>query len=154
MTILQDIKLASLSARKSHDAERAAALTTLLSEATMIGKNDGNRDTTDTETIAVIKKFIKNIDETLEVLSVAGSNREITVKLSREKAELVSFLPKQLSEAEIVTTLKNIVRENNIALSPKSMGEMLKLLKAQHEGTYDGATAARVTKEIVASGVL
>ena len=64
MSLIQDIKSASLVARKARETKKAESLITLYSEASMIGKNDGNRESTDAETIAVIKKFIKNIDET------------------------------------------------------------------------------------------
>jgi uncharacterized protein YqeY len=150
MTILQDIKTASLAARKAHETANASSLITLLSEASMIGKN-ANRDTTDAETVAVIKKFIKNIDETLAVLNKGSS---AWINLSEERLVYSSFLPKQLNEAEILAMLKDIVRKNNIALTPKAKGEMLKVLKAEHEGLYDGAVAARLAIELIASGVL
>ena len=72
MTILESVKKAQLQARKEKRAVDASTLTTLIGEAEMIGKNDGNRASTDAEVVTVIKKFVKNIDETLTILSKDG----------------------------------------------------------------------------------
>jgi len=147
MSILQSIKSASLAARKAHDADRASSLITLLSEASMIGKNAG-RETTDAETVATIKKFIKGIDETLNARAYAHGD-PTAVKLINEKALLSSFLPKQLTANEIRDILLDILKVNDFDISTKPMGEMLKILKFNYEGQYDGGTAARIAKEIV-----
>lgn len=148
MSIIDDIRTASFIARKNR-SYNAASLTTLLSEAMMIGKNAG-RETDDAETIAVIKKFIKNIDETLKVGTFAHSDPR-AVNLINEKSLYASFLPKQLDEAEIRAILLDILKVNGFDVSTKPMGEMLKILKFKYEGRYDGATAARLAKEIVAT---
>jgi len=61
MTLMEQIKTAQVTARKT-GAQEASLLTTLLGEAAMVGKN-ANRETTDQEVVAVVKKFVKNIDE-------------------------------------------------------------------------------------------
>lgn len=149
MSIIDDIRTASFIARKNRESDKAASLITLLSEAMMIGKNAG-RLTDDTETVAVIKKFIKNIDETLKVGTFAHGDVR-AVNLINEKSLYASFLPKQLDEAEIRAILLDILKVNDFDVAHKPMGEMLKILKFNYEGRYDGATAARLAKEIVAS---
>ena len=66
--LLETINQDRNEARKMKYTATATLLTTLYSEAQMVGKNDGNRETTDAEVVAVIKKFVKNIDETLSNL--------------------------------------------------------------------------------------
>ena len=68
MSIVTNIKAASLQARKDRNAPKAALLSTLLGEVQMIGKNNGNRESTDGEAIAVIKKMLNNTTETLNIL--------------------------------------------------------------------------------------
>ena len=144
--ILQDIKAASLAARKAHEADAAISLITLLSEASMIGKNDGGRETTDAETIAVVKKFIKNIDETLKVRK--GDQRDpVVVKLTMERLLYNSFLPKQLTEDELKGMLAFIVAKSYPTLP--TLSDMLKALKFSYDGLYDGGTAAKLAKEIL-----
>lgn len=73
MTLIQQIKDKQIAARKSGDS-LASLYTTLLGEASIIGKNAGNRETTDVEVVAVVKKFIKNIDETVQALTSRGQD--------------------------------------------------------------------------------
>lgn len=148
MTILDSVKKAQLQARKEKNSDAAASLTTLIGEAEMIGKNDGNRASTDAEVVAVIKKFIKNIDETITVVSKDSSKAERLVSLEKEKSLLSTFLPQQLSEVELRTILGGFVSalpEKN----PKAMGKVLASLKEQYAGQYDGALASKVTKELL-----
>jgi len=147
MSIIQDIKAASLAARKERNSDKAASLTTLLSEASMIGKNDGGRETTDIEATAVIKKFIKNIDE---IFAVRPLNLEdpASVKLDQEKRSFASFLPKQMTEEQVKTNLVSL-KEQCMLTSPKDVGKLLKSFKELYEGAYDGGLAAKLAKEIL-----
>ena len=67
--LIEKIKEDSLRARKDRNTWKANLLTTLYAEASMIGKNKGNRVSTDEETTAVITKFLKNAQETKTVLT-------------------------------------------------------------------------------------
>ncbi len=135
MSLLNQIKEQQLNARKNGQKEAAMLLTTLLAEATSVGKNAGNRETSDAETVAVIKKFIKNIDETISALS--QRNQDFS-KFAQEKQILEAFLPKQLSEDELQA----------IAKTQNSMPEFMKHLKENFNGQYDGKLASTVAKKI------
>ena len=141
MTLLEQIKADQLQARIAADKAKASILTTLIGEAEMVGKNDGNRDTTDQEVIATIKKFIKNIDETI---AVAGS----TDTLVAEKDALQVYLPRQLTEPELRVTIGNIIVTQGLS-GPKAMGQLMGELKKNHAGSYDGALASRLVKELL-----
>lgn len=146
MSLLAKIKSDSLTARKNHDSFRGTLLTTLYSEAATVGKNDGNRETTDTEVVAVVKKFVKGADETLAILNAdPARNAEAIAIITQEKTILESYLPAQLSEAELQAVLVNLV-DSLADRSPKQMGAVMKQLKASHEGTYDGALASKLIK--------
>ena len=141
MTLLEQIKADQLQARIAADKTKASILTTLIGEAEMVGKNDGNRDTTDAEVVATIKKFIKNIDETI---AVAGS----TETLVAEKEALQVYLPRQLTEPELRVTIGNIIVTQGLA-GPKAMGQLMGELKKNYAGSYDGALASRLVKELL-----
>lgn len=141
MTLLEQIKSDQLQARIAADKTKASILTTLIGEAEMVGKNDGNRDTTDQEVIATIKKFLKNIDETI---AVAGS----TETLLAEKDALQVYLPRQLTEPELRVTIGNIIVTQGLS-GPKAMGQLMGELKKNHAGSYDGALASRLVKELL-----
>ena len=133
MTLIEEIKQKQIAARKAGSAE-ASLLTTLLGEAAMVGKNAG-RETTDQEVVAVVKKFIKNIDETVSALSSRGQD---AASFLAERSILERFLPLQLTEHVLV----------NIAENHKSMPEFMKFLKENHAGQYDGKLASIVAKKI------
>lgn len=139
-TILSKIKEQSLIARKSKDPS-ASLLVTLWSEGMMIGKNE-NRETTDAETVNLIKKFIKNNDETISRLT---EDAPLYSSLKFENSILEQFLPSQLSEDQIREKLIEIKDSMGIT----KMGVLLTAFKSKYEGTYDGATAAKIAKSIL-----
>lgn len=142
MTVLTDIKAAQLQARKDRNAEAAAVMTTLIGEAVAIGKNDGNRDTTDAEVVALIKKFIKNINE---LLSVVAEGNPVWEKAVAERDILSAYLPKQLSADQLKGILESMTNELN-AHTLRDMGKIMKVLKERFDGQYDGAAASALIK--------
>lgn len=129
---MTEIKNKQITARKA-GSTHASLYTTLLGEAGMIGKNSGNRDTTDEEVVSVVKKFIKNIDETISALSSRGQDANAFLE---ERALLEQFLPKQLDETQL----------KDIAAGRTSMPEFMKFLKENFPGQYDGKLASTVAK--------
>lgn len=134
--LIERIRTQQLAARKS-GGSFAAALTTLLSEASMIGKNDGNRPTTDAEVVAVVKKFIKNLDETIQAIESRGG---LATPQITERAFLSTFLPQQLTEVDL----------RDIAIMYSSLPEFMKRLKDIYPGQYDGKLASMVGKSVFA----
>lgn len=150
MSLIQDIKKASLEARKARDKAKSDLLTTLLSDIQMVGKNDGNREPTDGDAIITIKKYIKNIDETMAAYGQALTE-DVTnaVHLHEdEKALLLTFLPSQLTSTELTSILNEIVSEIG-ATNMKDMGKIMKILKERSNGLYDGAEASKIVKSIL-----
>lgn len=147
MTLLNQIKTDSLNARKAKDGIKATLLTTLYSEAANVGKNDGNRETSDAEVVAVVKKFLKGVNETLDALKYSSNDQVKTACIEKEILE--SYMPVQLTELDlqkIVGTMAQALPER----SPKQMGVLMKQLKEQYEGRYDGALASKVIKAVLA----
>lgn len=136
MSLIEQIKHNQLAARKGHMTETASLLTTLIGEAEMVGKNVGNRAPTDEEVIAVIKKFVKNIDETLKVIDPHSDAYGVFV---REHMVLVAYLPKQLSEIELNGLCATIAGEVG-----KDKGALMKAFKTRFSGQYDGKLLASV----------
>ena len=131
---MEQIKTQQITARKAADQRRASLLTTLLGEAAMVGKN-ANRDTTDQEVVAVVKKFIKNIDETIAALS---ARNQPATEFANERTVLEQFLPQQLSETQIRV----------LASEQKDMPSFMKFLKDNYAGQYDGKLASTVAKSV------
>jgi len=59
---------------------------------------------------------------------------------------LEGYLPKQLSEAELLQLAEQVIQETG-ATSPKDMGKVLKVLLPQLAGRATNQEASRVVKE-------
>lgn len=134
MTLLDKIRADQLQARKEGNKTKADILTTLIGEAAMVGKNAGNRDTTDDETTKVIVKFVKGIVETQDL--TRGVNLDKFNVLEAEKQILEAYLPKQLTTDE----LKEIILTN--FTEKPNVGAVMAYLKANYSGLYDGKVAS------------
>lgn len=145
MSLMQKIKADQLTARKNREVLKASLLTTLLGEAQTIGKNDGNRDSTDTEVTAVIKKFVKNLSEVLTITEQESSTHQ---KAMIEKSILESYLPSQLIGDALTCIIQDIIAQvgNN---SKSSMGIIMGKLKAEFDGQYDGKEASIIVKNLL-----
>ena len=142
MTLLSKIKNDLFTLRKEGTAKVAISLlTTLYSESANVGLNDGKRESTDSEVSAVIKKFIKNLDECITV----GTTKDLDVsRYITEKAILEVYLPKQLTASEIEAFIIEYVRDGG---KPAAM----KALKEHYAGQYDGKIAATVVDNLILS---
>lgn len=138
-TRLNQIKDAQLVARKAKQTEKATLLTTLYAEAMTVGKNQGNRDSTDQEVLAVVQKFLKN---NLEFQKVA--NEAKLIELQQEEAILKQFMPKMLSEDEMIAIIDAVK-----ATSP-SMKEIMAYFKDEYAGQYDGKMLSTLVKNALA----
>lgn len=140
--MLQQLKNDQLQARKNKESVKAKLLTILISDAVMIGKNDGNREPTESEIIALIKKYIKNAEETLTYSDNVDTVQELAI--------LESYLPHQLSDDEIWDIVREVSKELNLT-EIKQMGLIMKHLKEDYDGQFDGAVASRIAKEHLSS---
>ena len=122
-SLINKIKEDHLNARKNGDKFTGVVLTTLVSEIVMVGKNNGNRETTDDETIKIIRKFKKNVEAVIEILQKDSSDSDI---MELKKDELViyeSYLPQELSE----DNLRGIIIEM-IHNGYDNMGSIMKMM--------------------------
>jgi uncharacterized protein YqeY len=144
VTILEQIKADSLEARKKKDNIAANLLTTLYSEALMVGKNKGNRLPTDEEVISTIQKFLKNAMETKGLLEKADSATLALFTIDSEITVLTRYLPMPLSDDELASAIKTIIDDGNA-----TVGAIMKALKEQYSGRYDGKKARELAKELL-----
>lgn len=142
MTMIGRLREDLLTARKARDAVPAALLTALVGEAAMVGKNASNRESTDDEVTATIRKFLKNAEETAQ--RQADANKDATVTL-QEIQILRAYLPQQMAEAELRAAITEIIQAG-----ATNMGAVMKGLKDAHGGRYDGKMANQLVKELLA----
>ena len=132
-TTLQLIKEDTLNLRKQHSKD-AVLLNTLVSEAEMFGKTNGNRETTEEETLRIIKKFKKNASETLKLSGKTEIEHEI---------ELYSkYLPKEMSRDALTEVIQEIFKTH------KNMGAMMKELNTNYSN-INGKLASSICMKFI-----
>lgn len=141
MSLIQQIKQDQLIARMGKSTIKAVLLTTLYSEASNVGKNDGNRESTDDETIKTIQKFLKGVNETIAYLEKSGTNPDALANVMIEKGILVAYLPKMASEDDIRSAVAELK-----AGGAANMGDIMKGLKQKFGATLDGKLASQLAK--------
>ena len=146
--LINKIKSDALEARKVRKTDTATLLTTLYSEASMIGKNAGNRESTDTEVLQVIEKFFKNANEVKNIL--LKKNKDVS-HIENEILVLSRYLPQKMSYEELGHVIRGIIKGLTEDKSPKLMGEVMGMLKILHGGQYDGKMASEIVKKGLAN---
>ena len=141
--ILEKIKKQQLQARKEK-SPIVGALTALMSEVAIVGKNNGNRETTDEEAVKVIKKFIKGINETIDLIKDPEK-----LKLLETELEIYnSFLPQIMNALETRAAVEKIIN----ALpekSPKAMGQVMGAISKEYGILIDRGLASQIVKEML-----
>jgi len=141
--LINQIKSDALIARKARQTDTATLLTTLYSEASMIGKNSGNRESTDQEVLHVIEKFIKNANEVKNIL--IKTNKDVS-NVDNEILILSKYLPKKMSYGELENVISDIVEALKDINSPMQIGKIMSVLKNSYNGQYDGRMASEIVK--------
>lgn len=93
---------------------------------------------TDQETISVIKKVSKQLDEEIES-NVKVGRTEKASELTYQKNLIQEYLPKQLSEDEI----KNILN----TLEDKSIPNVMKYFKTNYNGLVDMSLVNKLARQ-------
>ena len=120
-------------------------MVTVFSEASMIAKDDGNREITESDLIRQIKKTVTNLNVTIDLL--VERNSDATHQIN-ERELLESYLPKQLSDDEVRSIVNQFLTEQP-TVTPKIMGSVMQFMKSKYDGLYDGKKAASLVKECI-----
>jgi uncharacterized protein YqeY len=141
MTVIEKLKSKSLELRKERSPV-APSIVFAISEIEKVGKNDGNRATTDDEAIRVVQKIITTIDENLKH---ADTGRRI--HLNYEKQILESVLPKMASDQDITDFLRELFTGKRGDKIPKK-GDVMKALRDHFGALVDMKHAGQIAKEL------
>lgn len=148
-TLLADQKSARLE-KTNKDPLKIRLLTTLYSEAVNVGKNQGNRASTDEEIMAVIKKFVKGTNENIEIYQKA-SKTDALETARKELAILQNYLPQAVSSEVLEEYVAMFVKQKDLKKEDKqTFGLAMKAAKEKFGASLDGAVASKTIKEFLA----
>jgi uncharacterized protein len=141
MSIVEKLKAEALALRKTRNPI-AASIQFALSEIEKIGKNAGNRTTTEDEAIKVVQKLIATIDENLK-LSIDDGRR---IALNFEKQILLGVLPQMATDADVLDFLRELFTGKRGDDIPKK-GDVMKALRERFGALVDMKRAGQLATE-------
>ncbi|MFX4300030.1 GatB/YqeY domain-containing protein [Pseudosulfitobacter pseudonitzschiae] len=143
MSLLHQIVKKSVELRKAR-SPLASSLTTLKGELETRQKSlKPQRDLTDDEVIATIKKTINTLEGNI-ILYDERNMEEAAIMARSEIALFEEFLPTQMTDDEIRSFVSSKIKEG------ANMGQIMGALKAEKAGLYDGKVASAMVKELLA----
>ena len=146
MSLLKNITNEMYSSMKSGDKEKANTLRTLISKL----KDQQiklREDISDEETLKVIKTLVKQRRESAEIYSKAG-REELAEKENFEISILDNYLPKLMSDEDVLSLIKKIVDETN-AKYLSDIGKVMPLVMQRGKGKVDGKIANRILRSLL-----
>jgi uncharacterized protein YqeY len=132
--LIEKIRHDMQEAKKNKEVLKANLLSTLYAEIFTLSKS--GKELTEDDEIRVIKKFIKNIDETLAL----EISEEQKTRFNSEKEILESYLPKQLSSEETEKIVDEMLSQGKV------MKDIMAYFKENYTGRYDGRTVSEIVK--------
>jgi len=104
----------------------------------------------DNKVLDVITKEVKRRRESIEAFK-AGNRSDLVAQEEAELAVLMSYLPEQMSRAEIMAAARQVVDAVG-AKGPGDKGKVMSQLMPQLKGKADGKEVSEIVSELLAAG--
>tara|TARA_B100001057_G_C22099866_1_gene662793 strand:+ start:57 stop:512 length:456 start_codon:yes stop_codon:yes gene_type:complete len=118
-----------------------------IKDAEIAGRSKGQKEVTDQDIITILKKMIKQRNESCEVYKKAGRN-ELLKNETKEIEVISAFLPKQLSDEETKKICAEVIKAVG-ASSMKDMGKVMSVLKSKHAESLDFSKVSLIIKGLL-----
>lgn len=141
-----DINNALKEAMKAKDERKVSTLRLVNStfkNADIEARGSG-KTLSDADLLPVLQKMIKQRQESKELYE-KGGRPELAQQEADEIAIISSYLPKQMSDAEMAAAIEAAIAETGAA-AMKDMGKVVGALKAKFAGQMDFAKASAMVK--------
>ena len=118
-----------------------------IKDAEIAGRSKGQKEIKDSDITGILKKMIKQRNESCEVYKKAGRT-ELLESETKEINVINAFLPKQLSEEETKKICEEVIKSVG-ASSMKDMGKVMGALKSKHADTLDFSKVSGIIKGLL-----
>jgi uncharacterized protein len=149
MSLLDEIDHCFKTALKNQDRLKVSTLR-LLKTAVKNREVQERRSLTEAEVIAVVNSQVKQRRDSISEFK-RGHRSDLAQREEEELTFLLSFLPQQLSAAEIRRELEGIMAELGAA-GPGDLGRVMKAAMARLAGRADGKEVSLLVKEMLGGG--
>ena len=147
MSLMEKVEKDIIDAMKTKDTVKVSTLRMLKSAVTNYLIQAKKDKIEDADLTGIIAKQAKQRKESLESFEKAG-RKELADKEKTELAILEAYLPKQLSDDELLAEVKKAV-ETSGAAGPADMGKLMKVLMPAIQGRADGKRIQQAVKSIL-----
>ena len=150
MTLKKQIEDKLNDALKAKDKNTYPTLRLVVSsikDAEIASRTKGQKEISDSEITGILKKMIKQRNESCEVYKKAG-RKELLENETKEIEVISAFLPKQLSEEETKKICEEAIKSSG-ASSIKDMGKVMGVLKSKHADTLDFSKVSLIIKKLL-----
>ena len=150
MSLKKQIEEKLNQALKSKDKNTYPTLRLVVSaikDAEIAGRTKGQKEMSDSELTAILKKMIKQRNESCEVYKKA-ERKELLENELKEINVISTFLPKQLSEEETKKICEEVIKSVG-ATSMKDMGKVMGVLKTKYAETLDFSKVSTIIKGLL-----
>ena len=150
MSLKKQIEEKLNKALKSKDKNTYPTLRLVVSaikDAEIASRTRGQKELSDGELTAILKKMIKQRNESCEVYKKAG-RKELLENETKEIEVISAFLPKQLSEAETKKICEEAIKSSG-ASSMKDMGKVMGILKSKHADNLYFSKVSSIIKDLL-----
>jgi len=146
MTLRETINLHVKEAMKAKETKKRDALRLLTSAFKQI-EVDERKELSDDDVIKIIQKQVKSRNDSIEQYKKAGRDDLMQIELD-EIAFYMPYLPAQLSDEELTTSIKEIISKVG-ANSMKDMGKVMGMASKSLAGKADGKRINECVKSLL-----
>lgn len=145
-----DINNAMKDAMKAREEKRVSTLRMVnaaIKNADIEARGQGKDPLDDGAVLGLLQKMIKQRQESVELYD-KGGRPELAAGERTEIEIISSYLPKQMSDAEMTAAIEAAIKETGAA-SMKDMGKVVGALRGKYAGQMDFGKASGKVKELL-----
>ena len=137
----------ALKAKDKNTYPTLRLIVSAIKDAKIANRSKEKKDISDSDIMGILKKMIKQRNESCEVYKKAGRT-ELLDNETKEINVINAFLPKQLNNEETKKICEEAIKSVG-ATSMKDMGKIMGVLKSKHADTLDFSKVNLVIKELL-----
>ena len=144
---IEDKLNAALKAKDKNTYPTLRLIVSAIKDAEIAGRSKGQKEIKDSDITGILKKMIKQRNESCEVYKKAGRT-ELLENETKEINVINTFLPKQLNDEETKKICEEAIKSVG-ALSMKDMGKVMGELKTKYADKLDFSKVSGIIKGIL-----
>ena len=137
----------ALKAKDKNTYPTLRLIVSAIKDAEIASRSKGQKEIKDSDINGILKKMIKQRNESCEVYKKAGRS-ELLENETKEINVISAFLPKQLSDEETKKICEEVIKSVG-ASSMKDMGKVMGELKSKHADTLDFSKVSGIIKGLL-----